>query len=306
MNKYVLGLLLAIPLPARALTFNVTYDPSVASAPAGFTSAFSDALQAFTNAYSDPIQINLSVGWGEVAGSSLAPGNLGQSFASERGFTYTPVRTALINDATSANDAIAVAGLGASDPTNGALFVMSNAEAKALGLLAANRPSSDGAVGFSSSVGWTFDPNNRAVAGKYDFIGIAEHEISEVMGRFGMLQNGFPGTAFSPIDLFRYTAPGVPDFTPVNGSYFSIDGGTTNVNTFNGTGGGDLSDWAGLTVDAFNAFSNPGHLEPLSSGDLTLMDVIGYNLIPVPEPSTSLLLGGGVAGLVIFARAKRG
>ena len=96
MNKYVLGLLLAIPLPARALTFNVTYDPSVASAPAGFTSAFSNALQAFTNAYSDPIQINLSVGWGEVAGSSLAPGNLGQSFASERGFTYTPVRTALI------------------------------------------------------------------------------------------------------------------------------------------------------------------------------------------------------------------
>jgi hypothetical protein len=33
-------------------------------------------------------------------------------------------------------------------------------------------------VTIGAGYSFTFDPNNRAVPGKYDFIGIAEHEIS--------------------------------------------------------------------------------------------------------------------------------
>ncbi|MBV9200850.1 MAG: hypothetical protein JO320_05860 [Alphaproteobacteria bacterium] len=112
---------------------------------------------------------------------------------------------------------------------------MSDAEAKALGLRAANTSGIDGWVGFSSAADYTYDPDNRAVAGAYDFIGVAEHEIAEVMGRYGMtqkrLQHHIVQLAVIPIldRRRRY-----------------------KQHTFNGTGGGDLSDSLGLTSDAFD------------------------------------------------------
>ena len=56
------------PANATPFTFNVTYDPSVAGAPAGFIPAFNTAIQFFENSFVDPITINLNVGWGEING----------------------------------------------------------------------------------------------------------------------------------------------------------------------------------------------------------------------------------------------
>ena len=190
---------------------------------------------------------------GEVASIPVTDGFLGESLNSNlTGLTYNQVRNALIADAKSPADAIAVATLPALTAPGGKSFQMASAEAKALGLTSSLSP--DGSVGFNTGVTWTFDPNNRAVPGSFDFIGVAEHEISQVMGRVSMVGSG----ALTALDLFRYSAPSVRALTPSFNQYFSIDSGVTNINTFNGPGGGDLGDWAGLTADLYNAFLGVG------------------------------------------------
>jgi len=294
------ALTLAVSLPARGLTFNMSYDRSVALAPAGLLPALTEAISSFSSAFSDSITLNIAVGWGEIAGRALSPGSLGQSLVRQPGaFTYGQVRMALVMDAKSSDDALAAAGLPLADPTGGKPFRMANAEAKALGLLAGDSIGIDGWVGFDSSAPYTFDARDRAVADEYDFIGLAEHEISEVMGRYGMTQNGCAGCA-SPLDLFRYTASGVRNFVPIDGAYFSIDNGSTVINKFNGVGGGDLSDWLGLTADAFNHAFDTSLAEPLSAGDFIAMDIIGYDrATQVPEPTSGALFGIAFAGYLV-------
>jgi hypothetical protein len=274
----IVALSIADGRSARALTFHLTYDSSASTAPPGFLPAFNDALQFYETNYIDPITINLQVGWGTINNQSLLPGAVGESFTNGQVFSnFAGVKSALNSDAKSTADLLSIANMPASDPTGAATFAMSDAEGKALGLLDANAPAIDGYVGFNSSSPFTFDPNNRSVAGKNDFIGAAEHEISEVMGRYGLGQNGRKTGRYSPIDFFRYLSPGTFDLVPAYGAYFSIDGGTTVINTFNGPNGGDLSDWSGATVDSYNTGTNLGEQSPVSAGDVTVMDVIGYD-----------------------------
>ena len=51
--------------------------------------------------------------------------------------------------------------------------------------------------------------------------------------------------------------------------------------------GRDLSDWVGLTPDAFNHTLARDQEEPFSAGDEVLMDVIGYD--PAVAPGSALL-----------------
>jgi hypothetical protein len=269
---------------AHALTFSLSFDTSVSSAPVEFLPAFNSAIQFYQTTFTDPITIKLQVGWGTVNNQSMSPGALGQSLVNGQiNSNFGGVKSALVSDVKSAADETSVAHMPATDPTGGAPYLIAYAEAKALGLLASNAPALDGFVGFSKTASFTFDPNNRAATGKYDFIGAAEHEISEVMGRYGMGQNSGQLGRYSPIDDFRYASPGTLDLVPMNGAYFSIDGGMTAIHTFNGPGGGDLGDWLkGAIADSYDAGPTLGSEMRVAAGDVTLMDVIGYDAAVPP------------------------
>jgi hypothetical protein len=271
----------------------------VNSAPAGFKTAVQAAVQFFDTTFTNNITVNIDFGWGEVGGANGQPidaGAIGESssdfFASPPFFTYQQIRSALATaDANSPAVLTAVQSLPTIDPTGGASWVIPIAEEKALGLYTGGSSSlPDGYVGLDSSSTFTFDPNNRAVAGAYDAIGILEHEISEVLGRivFTTDTTDAPGyTLDDPLDLFRYTAAGVHTFQE-GPAYFSLNNGVTDLKAFNGVSGGDYGDWATSSqVDSFDAYGASGVLQPISNVDLEVMELLGYDV----SPSSSTVTG---------------
>jgi len=293
---------------AYSLVINPTWDTSVTSLSnaAQWESGFQAAIQEFQNNFNDPITINIT--FKANAGTSI----FGHSnYSVHNTYTFSQIVDALQTHATTAADSVALASLTA-DPTGGGNYVLNDAQAKALGFRSATNSSSDGTVTIGAGYNFTFDPNNRAVSGKYDFIGIVEHEISEVMGRASGLGASFGTGQYSSVyevfDLYRYKAANVKTVNPNDtGVYFSINGGVTDLHNFNSVQGDDLQDWAGTspyTADAFNDISFSGYKNGLSSEDFTAMDVIGYSF--VPEPSSVVLLLGSVFAIASRTRSRRG
>ncbi|HVC56405.1 MAG TPA: NF038122 family metalloprotease [Stellaceae bacterium] len=270
-----------------SLTFKVTYDSSVANAPAIFKTAFGTAVQYFLNNFDNPITIALDVGWGEVAGSTIGSGILGESVTSFAGVTYSSLSTQMKNEPSlSPDQQTAYATLPGTSPISGANYLIPAAEAKALGFHLIGKTSLDGAVGFGTlgTGDWNFD--STTTTSQYDFISVADHEISEVMGRVALLGANVLATtnAYSALDLFRYD-PNTGARSLVGGqpAYLSFDGGTTNLQNFNTASPGDYGDWAGTssagtpTNDAYNAYASTGPLS-VSSVDTSELNVLGYTI----------------------------
>jgi uncharacterized repeat protein (TIGR01451 family) len=280
--------ILALTGTASALTINLTFDTDAVFMNAGLTAADIVNMKAacnfaalqFTTNYTDPINVNIFVT--AVPGT----GTLGMSTTFLTSTTFANMTAKVIADATTADDATATGSGGsvpAVDPVSGShTYFVSRAQAKALAI-SPDDLNNDGTYTFGGGFTYTYDPNNRAVPGAFDFIGVTMHEYSEIMGRIGLMGfdvgNGTPD--YMLFDLFHYTGAGVRGLNNGPGRFFSIDNGTTLLKAFNdaSTNGGDLQDWASGTNDSFNAFSSSGVQNDLTSVDLRNMDVIGYDLI---------------------------
>lgn len=244
------------------LQIDLQWDSSVASAPPGFEQAVMAAATLFTNQYpSKPVLVVIAVGYGEVNGTPLSSGNLGESETGGYLTDYATVANAL-HPAAAANA-----------PTSAQFFVP-NAQARLLGLKSATDTSVDGWVGLSSN--YAFDYAGTGAG--YDPIGIAAHEISEVMGRLSLQGEIINNTqTYTPLDLFAWASAGELKLSG-GGGYFSLDGGVTSLAVFNaGSNGGDNGDWgsAPLGNDAFNAFSSMGTLI-VSTYDFEEMTALGW------------------------------
>jgi len=268
-----------------ALTINLTFDPDATLTAAGVTdiagmkAACSFAAKQFTDRYTDPINVNIKV----VA----TPGT--QDFGSSSSSldsvnSYNALRAAFAADSKTADDATTVGNGGSvaagPDPiATTHLYNVTRAQAKALGLRTDDLQN-DGTFTFGGGQKWTYDPNNRKVAGSFDFIGVAMHEYSEIMGRTSIMGDPKfdPTPTYVAFDLFHYTGAGTRGLNTGPGRSFSFNNGTNLLIAFNdGGNGGDAQDWAGPAADPFNAFGPPNEQDDLTPVDLQTMDVIGYD-----------------------------
>lgn len=327
---------LAAASPASALVIVPTFDASVTrlTNASAVESAFRAVANDYASAFSNAATINIGVSWGAVAGQALPSNAVGASSDNLYGyFSYGQVRNDLVassrgNPSDTALTS-AVKYLPSTTPAGPANFVIPSAEAKALGLIAANSGSVDGYIGFAgASSGYDFNPADGVTAGTYDFEAVAAHEIAEVLGRIGGVDN--PNVPWrTPYDLYRYSAPGIIDYGYNDAAYFSINGGSTSLKAFNNSAsGGDRTDWLtnGSSYDVSNAFISTGQAYNLTAVDLTSLDVLGYggsnlgdtasgtpglrafglvsgpDAVPEPTTWTLMIAGFGIAGAALRRR----
>jgi len=275
----IFALVFMVQTNASAMVINITYDSSITSLgnAAQVEGAISNAANVFDVLYTNNIVVNITAFFDSTI-------DLGQSTTLETGNpTYSEVTNFLRAARTTAADSNSVASLPAIDPTGGsALWWLPRAEAKALGGVlgvTTNSSSPDGSVYFASTVTYSLNPTNRGVTGQYDLTAVAEHEISEVLGRgFGL---NYQGSGFIPYDLFRFTNNGAHNFSvSATNVYFSVNNGASNLaNFFGDVISGDIQDWATHTpADSFDAFLTDGQEGYLSYADLTALDILGYAL----------------------------
>src|SRR5262249_41371501 len=143
----------------------VSFDQSPATLPPGLPSVISSVLTLYQSQFTDNITFNLHVGFGEVHGSALGPGALGQSFWFLNSYSYTALRNALVADQKSNDDATALGNVPATDPLGGThTYWAAQVQAKALGLLS-NSVVVDTYVGFSSTAAFDYDRSDGITAG---------------------------------------------------------------------------------------------------------------------------------------------
>ena len=301
------------------VTITPVYDTSFTLQPnfATLQATVNNAIAIYASNMGDNLTLAINFKFDPLIGGA-------QSEYASVNFSYTDYRNALVLKATTANDAIVLANLpaGPTDPViGGANVAVPQALGLALGLSGVQ--ANYGTVSFNTA---TYASNPAG------FLGVIQHEIDEVLGTGSNLPNNVNGilpgpgggtailpTTIAPADLFRYATNGARSFTlnvandPANKAFLRLSSGGPNQQEFNNlANGGDYGDWHTGADRLFavapqdqSGDSTTFTSMAISPAELILLDAVGYNAFPVPEPGTVASLSLVAFGWLAMRRRER-
>jgi hypothetical protein len=205
----------------------------------------------------------------------------------------------------------------------------STANAKALGYTF-SPTQVDGTITFNSQFAFDYDRTNGTTA--TDFQTVAGHEIGHVLGFVSAVDDidettaaQYPNVTVNPLDLFRFNNAGpkpvtAADFTsfarelrPGQEAVTSDTASEYRMSTGRLTGDGrQASHWkdtpaVAQRIGIMDPTLGSGEVWDITAADLRAFELIGFNLIPIPEPGALMVVAAvGLAAVARTAAARPG
>ncbi len=234
------------------MEINLLWDNSAGQAPTGFKQAVEAVAEVYEQLFTGNYTVNITVGWGtydNVAATCLT--GTSQAEGADNG-VYLPY---------SAIEQYLTVGQLPTGISPSQLIFVSYAEEKQWGLIPASSTEIDGSIGFGTDTPSAY----------WEMAALAE--ISHALGRTTEFYVYDP-TAPCVLDLFRYDAPGELNWTGYEASYFSTDGGQTEVIPFSTVF--DYTAIMGYPNDPYDWLVS-GATHTLTNFDILMMETMGFN-----------------------------
>lgn len=312
--------------------FSINLIPNTTlSSNAAALAAFQRAAHRWETKFTDNITVNINCGL-----AALGNGIIGQASSFLLAGNYSAIRNAMVADAADETSNGIVASLPTAAQFTAFLkpgntlansITVTKANAKALGFtgLDTSFGLSDATINFSTAFSFDFDDSDGITAGTMSFETVAAHEIGHALG----FTSGVDGVDTSSnvtgnlttLDLFRFRSSNLPtlgNFATTTRSFMAGDAASFSdgVNSWAFSTGRTLGDgnqashWkadeiTGTTIGIMDPTLDFGQTMSISNADLRAFDLIGYDLAPVPEPATMLVLGAALPLLAKRRRAKK-
>jgi hypothetical protein len=294
--------------------------------------AFNRAANHWVSYFSDPITIHIDANL-----ASLGSGIIGSTGSVLLQASFDTVRDAMVFDAAdeTSNGILGSLPTAAQFSTllpsgfsyNGNI-VATKANLKALGFVGLDTTfgSSDASITFNSGFNFDYDNSDGVGAGLVDFESVATHEIGHALGfvsRVDAIDGVVSGAvSVATLDLFRFDSTarnnpstsgeftskprdlrpgGSPVFDDLSGTEYPFSTGLTQGD------GRQASHWKdNLGLGVMDPTLAAQEIVAISLLDLRAFDLIGYDLVPVPEPSTwAGIIGISVVAAYEWARRRR-
>lgn len=314
--------------PSNLGSFDIVISPGAGlSGNAPALAAFNRAAAKWEAYISDSIIVTLSGNLADLGNPSI----IGSTSAVFLQAGYNTIRNQMVADAANEADDAVVAYLPTAAQFSGTVspgdafngnMTATKANLKAMGFSGLDGffGVSDGTITFNSTFAFDYDNSDGVTPGMMDFETVAAHEIGHALGFISAVDDADNTTNFTnlqmqPLDLFRFSSTNNPssnaEFTTkprnfVPGQSAIFDDLSNEYAFSTGVNGGDgrqASHWKdNLGLGIMDPTLAYGEVSVITAADLRAFDLIGYEIVAIPEPSPLIL--GALAGSFLLRRRR--